>query len=525
MFAVQNLTNGFNDPRKIVRPRGETVAWRDVEPTTIRASLLADERGVFGVGLTSGDSVVRTSSRGDRVILLRPGARGGHPSPALQPIPQGRMMWGTAECDLIGDLLTAMLDRAGVARSGFTPGEWPSLDSVAHASDRRRWHAYRRSAYAIVNNLVREALAVAPAEALRAARRFPLKRRGEVYQAITASPRMLQLADTFPALLAGIVGAPGPVRDEAVGLVERGAKLGVLAEHARLPLALRKCRPGVVGMALSLHADRLTGDPDVDLGRLVRAFLPATTQAQRRWFGAVRQAWHIGGPYLDWVARHALELGATRAAAGASVSDIADWVRAGYIAGIPKHTLRAIGQHVGTEGVGFVTRAFCPSMAVRTVRDLSGAWHEAVALSGTYAQKALPPPWRDAETIAGLTITPLSTAAEIAAEGRAMHHCAKTLIPKVACGEAYLFGVRRGDKRIATVEVGRSYGSVAIAQMRGLSNALLDSDLQRTLRRWAGQQTKWRSKPAREAPVPPPWARAHVAVAPWRRPDGLEIAA
>jgi hypothetical protein len=124
--------------------------------------------------------------------------------------------------------------------------------------------------------------------------------------------------------------------------------------------------------------------------------------------------------------------------------------------------------------------------------------------------------------LAGLSIVPLATAAEIDAEGRAMHHCARTYIDKVAVGDCCLYSARRGDKRVATIEGGRTGdGRVAITQMRGPCNAVLDAKLSAVLRRWAGQQAKWRPKsevtPAERAPVAAPWRAARVA-APWRRP-------
>ena len=260
-------------------------------------------------------------------------------------------------------------------------------------------------------------------------------------------------------------------------------------------MALRKCRPGAVDLGLAVHVLHTRNNLDLDLGRLIHAYLPTTTVGQRRWLGAVERALSsLGEPYVEWVARHALELGTSRAQIEASVCDISDWVRASWFAEIPKHTQRAIGNLVGTEGVKLVTRTFSPDMAVHTVRDLSSAWHEAVALDGSSSRVRLPAPWREAETVADLTIAPLTTAVEIAAEGRAMHSCVASYIPKVAQGDACLFSARRSDQRVATIEVGRINGGrgAAIVQMRGPCNAILGDKLQTILRRWAGQQAKWR---------------------------------
>ena len=472
---------------RIVRPRGAPVPWSKVDPTEIRASLLADNAGVYGVGLTAGDRVVCRDTHSDPdpeihsyAICLRRFDLVPARSPALQTIPPGRMWRDTAEYGLADQLLTAMLARAGFPREqGHGRGEWWSHDKGEQDSNRRHYHACKLRAYAIVNGLVRKALAAAPAEAIRVARRFPLSYRYAVYRAVAGSPRLLQLADSFPLLLSGIATADERDRTsqsraaEAKHLVERGSKLRTIAEFARAPMALRKCRPGAVDLGLAvLVATR--NDPDVDLGHLIHAYLPATTVGQRRWLSAVKRALPLGGPYVEWVARHAIELGTSRAQIEACVCDIQDWVRVSYFAEIPKHTQRAIGQLVGTEGIKLVTRTFSPDMAAHTVRDLSSAWHEAVALDDTASRVRLPAPWREGETVGDLTIVPLTTANEIVAEGRAMHHCARTYIHKVAYGDGYLFSARRGDQRVATIEVRRTGdGRVVIAQACGPCNAVI----------------------------------------------------
>ena len=126
--------------------------------------------------------------------------------------------------------------------------------------------------------------------------------------------------------------------------------------------------------------------------------------------------------------------------------------------------------------------------------------------------------WREAETVAGLTIAPLATAAEVAAEGRAMHHCAASYIRKVASGDAYLFSARQGDKRIATIEVERTGDRIGIAQMRGPCNALLCGNLQSTLRRWAGQRAKWKIPQPTGVPSGDAAVAGHTRVPPWRLP-------
>ena len=75
-------------------------------------------------------------------------------------------MWRwTAE--LLADvLLTAMLARARINRASRR-NVWWSDSKAEQDKNRRRFHTYRRRAHSIVNDLVRQALDAATADALR----------------------------------------------------------------------------------------------------------------------------------------------------------------------------------------------------------------------------------------------------------------------------------------------------------------------------------------------------------------------
>ena len=108
----------------------------------------------------------------------------------------------------------------------------------------------------------------------------------------------MQLAEIFPALLLTQATRNTAKAAEVRRMVERGAKLNTIAAFANIPMAFRKCRPGAVDLAAGLIIRSRDEDSDIDLGRLVHMFLPATTQGQRRWFGAV-----AGGAPSLWPVR------------------------------------------------------------------------------------------------------------------------------------------------------------------------------------------------------------------------------
>ena len=303
---------------------------------------------------------------------------------------------------------------------------------------------------------------------------------------------MMQLAEVFPLLAWEIISRDHP---EGKQLVKAGAKLNTIASLMKVPMAFSGLKPGAVFYRL----DRLAKLDD----QLIYATLPTTTLAQRRWLLAVLQSTTVGGPYVEWIARNCHLLGCTTLnATGAQVSDIGDWVRASYIVGVPEHVrqvLRGRDPFFANESIGdeHIIRASSPDMSVTTVKELSSAWHEATALSDPKTNVPLPAPWRSATTIGDINVVPLDTAAAIAAEGRAMHHCARTLITNVKSGHSYLYSAREGDQRIATIEVSRNGEEIFISQMRGSCNSMLPQPLQAKLTRWVLERDKW-NLPIRE---------------------------
>ena len=391
-----------------------------------------------------------------------------------------------------------MLARAGFKRHGRgSMQRWWSDVPAIQAANRRRYFGLKYNAVAITNSLIRKALAAAPPDALRLARRFPPSRRFSIYRATSRSARLLQLADVFPLLAFIIINDRNARIAEARQLVEAGTRLRNIASLLQVPMALRNVQPGAVfeaGIAL------FNRDNHVENFDKLSHAMPQGTSAQRRWFQALSQANDLGGPYVEWAARNSHRLGTTADAILAQVADIRDWVRASYIVGTPRHVQRALRSGGGPEvGEQHVTRRFSADMSVATVRELSGQWHEAVALSNPDINHSLPVPWRGADTLGEISVVPLDTAAAIVAEGRSMHHCAATLLGKVRRGESYLYSVREGEARVATVEVCRSFGngSILIAQMRGPCNSILAKPLQTRIKRWASQKDRW--------PRPPEW--------------------
>ena len=127
-------------------------------------------------------------------------------------------------------------------------------------------------------------------------------------------------------------------------------------------------------------------------------------------------------------------------------------------------------------------------MSVNTVRTENKLWHEAIAkCKAAKSNYKIPAPWYPAGQVNGYQIVPLDTTEELWKEGRAMHHCAGSYDYRVAAGNCYIYSVRQGDNRVATVELVREQGKVKPLQIRAACNAEPPKDVKIAVRKWISE--------------------------------------
>jgi PcfJ-like protein len=430
--------------------------------------LLRDAGGIYGVGvselfddeaaaLSCGAALKPHELRTANALILRPDwfidtePHGAVLQKIVGGFRRGPFMRSTEE-RLRQYVHHEALNRAGLPwpPSNSLQERWWAIDKKQQAHNRGIYHGLRIMSLRVVNNLIGAALEqAAEGAALRAARRFTFKHRECICRAAALSRRALQLTETFPVLALAVYSdwrlqshiadpdwfekerfqlADLPERKlRAAHLVDRGARLRDVAAIMNIPVALRHIKPGVAHIASKF----LCQNPSL------LAFMPPTTARARIWLQTVGWAdWRLGehgGDFPSWVARHSAELNG----AGALLSEIADWVRAGLPAKPPPDPAGSrlsgafLTEHPGRR---FVVRAFTPSMSLKTVMKLSADWHEAVANSMDGPDLAFPSPWFPAATIGDYQIVPIETAAELYREGHAMHHCVGTYSDEVRSG-------------------------------------------------------------------------------------------
>ena len=490
--------------------------------------LLRDRRGIYGIGVSDAydieavawacgvdpEDTRQTPSVGNLILrpdMLQFGEAHYNCGAVLQKITSGFRHGFTHSTE---ERLRQVIHREALIRAGLP---WPpprpppnykkqikywSRDKKQQDRNRRIYAALGRVSLHIINKLIGKALQeAADPNALKVARRFAFDRRETIYRAGAKSRRALQLAEAFPAL-ALLVYSSGIARQwkcdeqhfnwnekrqEAIDLVERGARLRDVAAVMQIPMALRRVKPGAAHMVLPVWVE----DPDwrwhlQEHGmpwinpEWVISYMPDSLPRMRVWLRAVHGAHgRVGSDFAEWTARHALHIPlGTEAELHSFLFDIADWV----------HASHGKGRHQ------FVVRPFKQTMSLRTVTKLSAEWHEAVASNLTGPHHAFPAPWFPVARVDGLEIIPIDNSADLYREGALMHHCIGTYAYKVRSGHYYVYSIRRDGERVASAGLVFLGARAKLDQLRGPCNAPAPKQITATVERWLRTQAPRRRR-------------------------------
>jgi hypothetical protein len=453
--------------------------------------LLRDGKGIYGIGIAKGSEIKEITQPPNALILRHDRLEESKTELAvLQMIIGGfrdGMFIHMSEERLRQVIHHELLRKRGLAwpppASGSNYERYWSSDPQQQIINRRIYHGLRLGSLSIVNALIGRALEeAADQEAVKVARRFRFDRRYAIYRAAAVSRRALQIASVFPALaLAIFVDRYSPIyryspysenlRRDAARLVGAGAPLKTIAGLMHVPMAFRKIKPAAAELALSVIGA-------LDDKRLVQAYLPDSLPRMKLWLRCINIAKDAGPEFIEWVAKHSLEIGGTPHEVLCFLSDLKDWVQACY----PSHISDAILSE--PHGEQFVVRRFSPDMSLATVIKLSSNWHEAVANNMSGPSYEFPDPWCCAGLSCGYEIVPIANAADLYREGHSMHHCVGSYAHRVAAGEVYLYSVRKDKERIATLELVMLGERVALGQVRGPCNTRVSKQVMLAARSW-----------------------------------------
>lgn len=269
-------------------------------------------------------------------------------------------------------------------------------------------------------------------------------------------PRAIQYLEQAPVLVIGaMLGGPGVrringlyIQHRITPLCERGAPLKTVLRTFSLAPPLRKLFAFALFPSAGPTISALSAlDPAV-LGRIV----PEKPGHQRNWLMAcTRWRDHVaqrGSPEarFAWAAENLSQAKVKPR----DVTTVADFAR-------------APDEH------------FNEAWKWPRAEEEAEAWHGRLNSSRYLARSPFKPDTvvdlgdhPDEDLHDGFTFRALRTPAEIAEEGGAMRHCVASYISSVVNGACHIVSVRRGTRRIATLELDRDW---IVGQLKGRCNA------------------------------------------------------
>jgi hypothetical protein len=271
-----------------------------------------------------------------------------------------------------------------------------------------------------------------------------------------AHERAVQYLEAAPVLALAIPRA-STARDRTVAawvrhvagpLCERGAPLKDVMRAFKLAPPLRKLKGyGLVPSYSDLVLGLSKLPPEV-LGQTV----PEGPGAQKRWLAAC-EAWRakmrrhkrFGDHGFAWAAVAMARAGVKRT----EVDDVADF----YVSGEPFNAAW-VWKRAAEEAHLWAAR-----LTMERALKGTGVEPDTRIDFGVYAART---------KVGDLTVHALRTPLALYQEGAAMRHCVATYIGQVVSGRSHIFGIRQGERRIATLELDEK---LAVRQLKGPCNA------------------------------------------------------
>lgn len=302
--------------------------------------------------------------------------------------------------------------------------------------------------------------------------RFDASRRTGVRRLVNSSPRILDLATTFPGALHVLASRHGSRRrrQEALDLVRAGAPLRDVALVLDLPLWLRRLPP-----------EAFTGDlgalPKSDIfARRIANHMPTSAENSAFWLSSVAFGAHACDDYFAlWLAQQAIFIepgdpqrlfGLLAAYAWYSNADLA-------------------------RARGLIVVPWRPEMALDTAVCAAKSWLNRMRLVLQLGHGGLADPWLAPGDARGLSFVPLLDHSAILAEAHAMQNCADQYADRLARDKCRLFSIRRRGVRVATLEIGphpREPGVLAISQLKARHNLPASAEAWQAAHTWMGAQ-------------------------------------
>ncbi len=326
-------------------------------------------------------------------------------------------------------------------------------------------------------------------------RRYARSYRRRLRKTVRTSPRLGDLIYSFPGAAFALVSGYGTPerRGATVALVKEGADLKTVAAALGVPYWLRLLPP-------EAFSEPLPPVPAIaGFDRQVKNLIPKPPAAAAMWLSWLIRAQAAGGDkFAIWLAGQRIYV----ADAGSAVPLTALAAYVWYSA-----SPRSVAG-------GLIGKPWQSGMRLNAAANETREWIGRIVFGYCRADVQTVDGWLRPQKVSGYRIVPLLQAEALRDEGGRMHNCVADYAQAVEAGRCFIYGVRRGNRSIATMEVvagnGRNAGP-AIAQLLAPHNEEAPEAVWSAARKWL----------TRQGPCPLPlaggWGRAKVDPERWEK--------
>ncbi|MEE9589439.1 MAG: PcfJ domain-containing protein [Hyphomicrobiaceae bacterium] len=306
-------------------------------------------------------------------------------------------------------------------------------------------------------------------------KRFRRTFRKRLRKLARVSDRLTELVVTYPGAAFAIATAYGTIeqRAAAIRLIKDGQSLRLVTKTLGLPIWFRKLPP-------EAFTEVFTELPcDERINQRLAGHVPADAEQTALWLKWVLEAYReCDHEFALWIACQDIFSG-----------------QASYAHQIaPLASFAWFSDRADTAAGALIVNRWTPKMSFVRAVDLAFNWIERIKSEVFLGTDGLSDTWLSGGRAAGYRFVPLTTNAELDKEGAAMNNCARAYADAIAQGRCRLFGVRRGCKHVATLEIQPHCGHPgipAIVQLLGPSNEEVPDRIWKAAFTWLAKQSRY----------------------------------
>lgn len=303
-------------------------------------------------------------------------------------------------------------------------------------------------------------------------RRFPRCYQRRLRKLVKGSKQLRDLLYSFPA--AAFVLAAGnrtpDARGRALRLTKDGRPLAEIAAALELPLWVRHVPPEAFAYPFGGLPD------DIAFNRQIANLIPKAEGAEPSWLHSVGFLAESGSNDLAlWFAKQRVRL---------VLPENSNPL-------LPLAAFAWFSMRKAGPGFGLIEKPWHRQMKFSEAASLARAWFARIILEYCMENKPDYGDWFKERKACGYRFLPLQTPEELREEGERMANCVGSYAGKVASGACLIYSIRRGGKRVATMEItpfSDQKHNGRIAQLERAGNTGADEPLRHAAKTWLAKR-------------------------------------